>query len=113
MNILNRGAMGMTERICWLVPTLGVFMVAVAFYMVVELGSGPYDAIPQIISKYVKKIPYAVIRMIYDLSAIAIGWLLGSTVGWCRLLRASSSARLSRRLRRNSARGLRDFPEVT
>ena len=64
-----------------LVPTLGVFMVAVAFYMVVELGSGPYDAIPQIISKYVKKIPYAVIRMIYDLSAIAIGWLLGSTVG--------------------------------
>lgn len=43
-------------------------MVAVAFYMVVELGSGPYDAIPQIISKYVKKIPYAVIRMIYDLS---------------------------------------------
>ena len=43
--------------------------------------SGPYDAIPQIISKYVKKIPYAVIRMIYDLSAIAIGWLLGSTVG--------------------------------
>ena len=24
MNILNRGAMGMTERICWLVPTLGV-----------------------------------------------------------------------------------------
>ena len=25
--------------------------------------------------------PYAVIRMIYDLSAIAIGWLLGSTVG--------------------------------
>lgn len=81
MNILNRDAMGMTERICWLVPTLGVFMVAVAFYMVVELGSGPYDAIPQIISKYVKKIPYAVIRMIYDLSAIAIGWLLGSTVG--------------------------------
>jgi len=81
MNILNRGAMGMTERICWLVPTLGVFMVAVAFYMVVELGSGPYDAIPQIVSKYVKKIPYAVIRMIYDLSAIAIGWLLGSTVG--------------------------------
>ena len=77
MNILNRDAMGMTERICWLVPTLGVFMVAVAFYMVVELGSGPYDAIPQIISKYVKKIPYAVIRMIYDLSAIAIGWLLG------------------------------------
>lgn len=81
MNILNRDAMGMTERICWLVPTLGVFMVAVAFYMVVELGSGPYDAIPQIISKYIKKIPYAVIRMIYDLSAIAIGWLLGSTVG--------------------------------
>ena len=40
MNILNRDAMGMTERICWLVPTLGVFMVAVAFYMVVELGSG-------------------------------------------------------------------------
>ena len=81
LNILNRDAMGMTERICWLVPTLGVFMVAVAFYMVVELGSGPYDAIPQIISKHVKKIPYAVIRMIYDLSAIAIGWLLGSTVG--------------------------------
>ena len=88
MNILNRDAMGMTERICWLVPTLGVFMVAVAFYMVVELGSGPYDAIPQIISKYVKKIPYAVIRMIYDLSAIAIGWLLGGSVGLGTILYA-------------------------
>lgn len=81
LNILNRGAMSMAERIGYLVPTLLVFMVAVAFYMVVELGSGPYDAIPQIIAKYCKKIPYAAIRMIYDLSAIAIGWLLGSTVG--------------------------------
>ena len=74
MNILNRDAMGMTERICWLVPTLGVFMVAVAFYMVVELGSGPYDAIPQIISKYVKKIPYAVIRMIAALAKTFRPW---------------------------------------
>lgn len=57
MNILNRGAMGMTERICWLVPTLGVFMVAVAFYMVVELGSGPYDAIPRLSRSTSRRFP--------------------------------------------------------
>ncbi len=72
---------GMLERVIWLVPTLLIFMVAVSFYMVVELGTGPYDAIPQIIAKHCKKLPFAVIRMMYDIAALAIGWLLGSTVG--------------------------------
>lgn len=73
--------LGMVERIAWLVPTLGIFMVAVAFYMVVELGTGPYDAIPQIIAKHTKKLPFAVIRMMYDIAALSIGFILGSTVG--------------------------------
>lgn len=72
---------GMVERVIWLVPTMLIFMVAVSFYMVVELGTGPYDAIPQIISKHCKKLPFAAIRMMYDITALAIGWLLGSTVG--------------------------------
>jgi uncharacterized protein len=81
LNILQPDSLTMAVRICWLVPTLAVFMIVVSFYMIVELGTAPYDAIPQIISKYVKKVPFAVIRMLYDITALSIGYLLGSTVG--------------------------------
>ncbi len=81
LHILQPDSLTMAVRICWLIPTLGVFMVFVSFYMIVELGTSPYDAIPQIVSKYVKKVPFAVIRMLYDVMVLSIGYMLGSTVG--------------------------------
>lgn len=63
------------------IPTMLMFMVAVAFYMVVDLGVSPYDAMPQIISGRVKKLSFTVIRIIWDVSATVIGFLVGGTVG--------------------------------
>ena len=59
------------------VPTMAVFLVAVAFYMVVELGTAPYDAAPQIISAHLPKVPFAVIRICFDIFVTAMGVLCG------------------------------------
>lgn len=68
-------------RLIVFVPTIVVFMVAVAFYMVVDLGVAPYDALPQIISARVKRVSFTAVRMAWDISAIVIGFLVGGTVG--------------------------------
>lgn len=62
------------------VPTMAVFLVTVAFYMVVELGTAPYDAVPQIIARRTKA-PFAVVRVIFDITVTAVGFLLGGQVG--------------------------------
>ncbi len=71
----------MGECIAAFVPTMILFLIAVSFYMVVELGVAPYDAVPQIIAGRVRKIPFAPIRMAFDILVTLAGWLLGSTVG--------------------------------
>ena len=63
------------------IPTTALFLVAVAFYMVVELGTAPYDAVPQIIAAHVKKVPFSVIRILFDITVTVVGFLLGGTVG--------------------------------
>ncbi|MEY8353847.1 hypothetical protein AALB39_10870 [Lachnospiraceae bacterium 54-53] len=52
------------------------FLVSVALYMNADMGQAPYDAIPTIISRH-SHLPYHVIRMIWDFSAILIGVLAG------------------------------------
>ena len=68
-------------RLAVFVPTMALLLVAVAFYMVVDLGVGPYDAVPQIIAGRVRRIPFAPIRMAWDIVITLIGFLLDSTVG--------------------------------
>ena len=63
------------------VPTMLLFLVAVAFYMVVELGTAPYDAIPQMIASRMKKVPFSVIRIAFDIAVTVVGCLLGGQVG--------------------------------
>ena len=63
------------------VPTMLLFLVAVAFYMVVELGTAPYDAVSQIIASHTKKVSFTVIRISYDIFITVIGFLLGGQVG--------------------------------
>ena len=62
------------------VPAMVLFLVAVAFYMVVELGTAPYDAMSQIISRRTK-LPFVVVRVTYDIVITAIGFLLGGQIG--------------------------------
>ena len=49
--------------------------------MCAGLGSSPYDALPFIISGHVKKFSFKVVRMIWDISFMAAGFLLGGDVG--------------------------------
>ncbi len=62
-------------------PTMVLFLVAVAFYMVVELGTAPYDAVSQIVASHLPKVPFFLIRIAYDILITVIGFLLGGTVG--------------------------------
>ncbi len=52
------------------------FLVSVALYMNADMGLAPYDAIPTIISLR-SHLPYTVIRILWDFSAILIGILAG------------------------------------
>lgn len=63
------------------VPTMLLFLVAVAFYTVVELGTAPYDAISQIIASRIPQVPFSVIRIVFDIVVTVIGYLLGGQIG--------------------------------
>ena len=64
-----------------LLPALAVFLLGAAAYMCAGLGSSPYDALPFIISGHVKKVSFKVVRMLWDISFMAAGFLLGGDVG--------------------------------
>ena len=49
--------------------------------MCAGLGSSPYDAMPFIISRRVKKVSFKVVRMIWDISFMTAGFVLGGDVG--------------------------------
>ena len=63
------------------VPTIILFLIAVSFYMVVDLGVAPYDAVPQIIASRQSKLGFTAVRMIWDIAAILLGLVVGGTVG--------------------------------
>lgn len=71
----------MLVKVLVFIPTMVMFMVAASFYMVVDLGVSPYDAIPQIIHSRAKRLSFTSIRVIWDVSAMVIGYLVGGTVG--------------------------------
>ena len=68
----------MHSRAVIFVLALLCFIISVSFYINANMGVSPYDAMPQIISeKVLKKVPYAVIRIAYDLLVIVVGVVLG------------------------------------
>jgi len=99
--ILNMSLIGYTaDFCCWLWRTTGlhqmiadpanfalrvtVFVLAIVFfvitaavYMNCDMGLSPYDAAIKIISGWLHKIPYFILRIAYDLLAIAIGLAAG------------------------------------
>ena len=68
----------MPSRAVIFVLALLCFIISVSFYINADMGVSPYDAMPQIISeKVLKKVPYAIIRIVYDFAAIVVGVVLG------------------------------------
>ena len=70
-----------TVRVAVLIPTLILFVLAVAVYIDVELGTSPYDAIPNIIAGRQKRLPFRAVRICYDLLFEVLAYLLGARIG--------------------------------
>ena len=68
-------------RIAVMVPALAVFILVVAVYIDMDMGTSPFDAIPAIIAKRLPKVPFKVVRIAYDGVATFIGFLFGGVPG--------------------------------
>ena len=64
-------------RVVIFVLTLFVFVVVASIYINAQMGVAPYDAIPNILSGWWTKIPFAIIRICFDLAAVDIGIIAG------------------------------------
>ena len=67
----------MGVRIAVLIPALILFILAASFYMDVDMGTAPYDAVSFIISTHLPNVSFRVIRIVYDFVVTAIAVLLG------------------------------------
>ena len=74
------------NRYILLLPSLAVFLLGAAAYMCAGLGSSPYDALPFIISGHVKRFSFKIVRMLWDISFMAAGFVLGGDVGIVTIL---------------------------
>ena len=64
-------------RVAIFAVTLLCFVVVASIYINAQMGVAPYDAIPNILSGWITVIPFFVIRICFDLSAVGIGVLAG------------------------------------
>ena len=71
----------MSVRIAVLIPVMIAFVISVALYMDVDMGTAPYDAIPYLISARLPNVSFRTIRMCFDLTVTLIGWILGEMPG--------------------------------
>lgn len=74
------------NRYILLLPSLAVFLLGAAAYMCAGLGSSPYDALPFNISGHVRRFPFKIVRMLWDISFMAAGFVLGGDVGIVTIL---------------------------
>lgn len=80
------GGFSMAERILMFAVSMAAFLIAAAFYIAVDLGVAPYDAMPQLISAHTSRLSPRGVRMLWDISILTMGFLLGSTVGLTTLI---------------------------
>lgn len=65
----------------FLLPALLIFVCGAAAYMTADLGMSPYDGLPFILSVHLPKVPFKLVRIIWDSSFMVAGFLLGGAVG--------------------------------
>ena len=69
--------MGSVARPVTFILGLAGFLISAAVYMNSRMGLSPYDGLGKIICDAFKKIPFFIVRIVYDLLAVLIGFLLG------------------------------------
>ncbi len=75
-------------RLAVMVPALVLFVLSAAVYMDLDMGSSPYDAIPFILSRHFKKLPFRILRILYDCGFILAALLCGGKLGAVTVLMA-------------------------
>lgn len=70
-DLIATGSFGL--RLVIFVITLICFVFVASIYINAQMGVAPYDAMPNIISRWMPKIPFAVVRIAFDLCAVVIG----------------------------------------
>lgn len=78
----------MLNRILITIPALAVFVIAVAVYIAIQQGTSPYDAMPFIIHNKLKKVPFKLVRMGWDITITICGVLLGEKIGLITIVMA-------------------------
>lgn len=63
-------------RIIVFAAALLLFVVAAALYMNANVGVAPYDAVPMIVKDKLKKVPFSIIRILFDYTVVLIGALV-------------------------------------
>lgn len=69
------------EKALVMVIALTIFVVAASIYMTVDLGTAPYDAICVIIHNAQKKLPFQIVRMLFDGTAVLIAFFVSGRLG--------------------------------
>lgn len=64
-------------RLAVFAVVLILFAIAAAVYINAQMGVAPYDAVPNIFSRWLPKIPFFIVRITFDFSAVLIGVLAG------------------------------------
>lgn len=78
---------GYMDWIC-LLPALFIFICGASAYMTADLGMSPYDGLPFIISSHMPKVPFKLVRILWDSAFMVAGFLLGGVVGIVTVLTA-------------------------
>lgn len=78
---LPEAGLTMAARVVLFAVSMVVLLISVAFYIIVDLGVAPYDAIPQLIAARTKRLSARTVRVLWDVSVLSVGFFLGSTVG--------------------------------
>lgn len=68
---------GFAVKLPFFAGALLCFVIVAAIYMNAQMGVAPYDALPVIIGNALPKVPFFIVRQLFDFSAVGIGVLFG------------------------------------
>lgn len=60
---------------------VAVFIVSAATYMAADLGTAPYDALSMMISEKLPKVSFTVVRLLWDVITVVIGFIFSGKLG--------------------------------
>ncbi len=97
---------GWIEKIAACVVILFIFVFSVADYTSVGLGASRYGSIPEIIfsDQKTKKVPFRVVRILWDGGVAIVGYLIGGTVGIVTVLMALTIGPMAEAVRKHIGR---------